>query len=158
MRAQEFVTELRIDNDKGLGAVPYNKDVDYFGLSVQMRPSTFLKLALPLTMTNKDKQIIKDLAQQRDDPGFGAPFLQIDVPDAWESGDVSKPAKVTGHDGRHRMLAIQHAEGDEPVEVHIFPLGLRRRHFDANPDWVARLNKNIVSQRGIPTTGPFFTQ
>jgi len=156
MRAQEFVSELKIDNDKGLGAVPKNKDVDYFGLDVKMRPSTFLKLALPLSMTDKDRQVIADISKRMDDPGFGAPFLEIDIPDAWESGDVSEPATITGHDGRHRMHAIMAQQGDEPVEVHLFPLGLRRRHFEANPQWIQRLNKNIVSQRRMPVSGPLF--
>ena len=48
MRAREFVTEVNIDNRKGAGAVPFNADIDYFGLRVDMKPSTFLKLALPL--------------------------------------------------------------------------------------------------------------
>lgn len=156
MRAQEFIAELKIDNDKGLGAVPKNKDIDYFGLNVRMRPSTFLKLALPLTMTDKDRQVIHDIGQRIDEPGFGAPFLEIDIPDSWESGDTTQPARVVGHDGRHRMYAIMSQQGDEPVEVHLFPLGLRRRHFEANPDWVQRLNKNIVSQRRTPVTGPLF--
>lgn len=156
MRAQEFLAELKIDNDKGLGSVPKNKDIDYFGLRVAMKPSTFLRLGLPLTQTARDKEIIKDIALKKDEPGFGAPFLEIDIPDEWEEGDVSKPANVVGHDGRHRMYAILATEGDHPVEVHLFPLGLRRRHFDAHPEWVERLNKNIVSQSKMPMNGPFF--
>lgn len=156
MRAQEFLAELKIDNDKGLGAVPKNKDIDYFGLRVAMKPSTFLRLGLPLTQTERDKEIIKDIALKKDDPGFGAPFLEIDIPDEWEEGDISKPATVVGHDGRHRMYAILATEGDKPVEVHLFPLGLRRRHFDANPEWIERLNKNIISQSKMPMNGPFF--
>ena len=156
MKAHEFISELKIDNDKGLGAVPKNKDVDYFGLRVMMRPSTWLKMALPLTMTEKDREMVNDILQRIDEPGFGAPFLEIDIPDSWAKGDMTQPAKVVGHDGRHRMYAIMQAQGDEPVEVHLLPLGWRRRHFDANPEWVQRLNKNIVSQRGMPLVGPFF--
>ena len=48
MRALEFITELKIDNRGGLGAVPHNADVDYHGLRTVMRPSMFLKLSLPL--------------------------------------------------------------------------------------------------------------
>lgn len=37
-----------IDNKDGWGAVPYNQEVNYFGLKVKMTPSIFLKLAAPL--------------------------------------------------------------------------------------------------------------
>jgi hypothetical protein len=71
MRAQEFL-EYKINNRSGIGSVPYNQEVDYFGLRVAMRPSTFLKLALPhaeillrirrpLNMSNNTK-ILKALA------------------------------------------------------------------------------------------------
>jgi hypothetical protein len=156
MRAKEFLAELKIDNVKGIGAVPYNSDVDYFGLKVLMKPSTFLALALPLQNSEQDKLTIKDISQHINEPGFGAPFLQIEIPEAWESGDLSKPAKVYSHDGRHRMAAIIATEGDHPVEVHLFPLGLRRRHL--TPEWIRALNSELISQRRQYVRGPFFKE
>lgn len=152
------INEYKINNSDGIGAVPYNKDVDYFGLRVAMRPSTFLKLALPMNDSATDRQSVEHIKQNMDTKGIGAPFLQIDIPDGWENNDFSQPAKVTGHDGRHRMLAIMQSEGDEPVETHLFPVGLRRRHFDANPEWVQALNKQLISQRRVSMSGPFFQE
>ena len=121
MRALEFIAELKIDNRKGLGAVPHNADVDYFGLRTVMRPSTFLKLSLPLDKNAPDeRKTINHLKKQINDQGFGAPFLTIAVPQEWESGDFSMEAKVRDHDGRHRMYAIQEENNDAPVETHIF--------------------------------------
>ena len=116
MRAQEFLTELKIDNKHGLGAVPHNADVHYFGLQVVMRPSMFLKLSLPLDKNSPDEQAtIQHLRKQINDQGFGAPFLTISVPEAWENDDFSLEAKVRDHDGRHRMYAILDEQGDRPV-------------------------------------------
>jgi hypothetical protein len=138
--------------------VPYNKEVDYFGLRVAMRPSTFLKLALPMNNTPGDQEAIDYVQQNKDTEGIGAPFLTIDIPAAWEDGDLSKPARITGHDGRHRMAAILKSEGDDPVETHLFPTGLRRRHFDANPKWAQELNQIIIGQRGNAVRGPIFQE
>ena len=155
MRAQEFL-EYKINNQSGIGSVPKNQEIDYFGLRVAMRPSTFLKLALPMPNTAQDQESIEYVKQHKDTEGIGAPFLEIDIPQGWEEGNLSKPARVVGHDGRHRMAAILQSEGDDPVEVHLFPLGLRRRHFDANPEWAQHLNQVIVGQRGNTVPGPIF--
>jgi hypothetical protein len=155
MRAQEFL-EYKINNRSGIGSVPYNQEVDYFGLRVAMRPSTFLKLALPLRDSEEDRASIEYVKQRKDTEGIGAPFLDLDIPQAWEEGDLSKPARITGHDGRHRMMAILQSEGDDPVEVHLFPKGLRHRDFEAHPEWTQELNTIIIGQRGNTVPGPIF--
>jgi len=157
MESKELIKEYKINNQSGIGSVPKNQEIDYFGLRVAMRPSTFLKLALPMPNTAQDQEAVEYVKQQKDTLGIGAPFLEIDIPEGWESGDLSKPARIVGHDGRHRMAAIMQSEGDDPIEVHLFPLGLRRRHFDANPDWTQELNRVIVGQRGNTVPGPIFS-
>lgn len=142
------LNELKIDNVKGLGAVPYNQEVDYMGLRVMMKPSKFLELSLPLQQSTDDKKTIDYLAQQKDDRGFGAPFLEVDMEKEFP--------RIVGHDGRHRMEAIRDTEGDHPVEVHIFPRYMRNR--DMTPEVVDKLNDLIISQRGKYVVGPVFTQ
>ena len=39
---------VNIDNKNGRGAVPHNQEVDYFGMRVKMKPSTFIALASKL--------------------------------------------------------------------------------------------------------------
>ena len=155
MRSHEFLTELKIDNKKGLGAVPHNADVDYFGLRTVMRPSTFLKLSLPLDKNDAEEQkTVQHLAKQINNQGFGAPFLTIAVPEDWESGDFSLEAKVRDHDGRHRMLAIQQEEGDNPVETHIFIPHFRRR--DITEPIIKQLRNGVLNQNGHYVGGPIF--
>ena len=155
MRALEFITELKINNRQGLGAVPHNADVDYFGLRTVMRPSMFLKLSLPLDKNSPDEQAtIQHLRKQINDQGFGAPFLTISVPEAWENDDFSLEAKVRDHDGRHRMYAILDEQGDQPVETHIFLPHFRRR--DITDGIIKNLRNGILNQAGQYVSGPIF--
>jgi hypothetical protein len=155
MRATEFITELKIDNRQGLGAVPHNADVDYHGLQVVMRPSMFLKLSLPLDKNSPEEQAtIQHLKQKINNPGFGAPFLTIAVPESWQEDDFSLEAKVRDHDGRHRMYAILDEQGDQPVEVHVFIPHFRRRHI--TDGIIKNLRNGILSQTGQYVSGPIF--
>ena len=145
MRAWDL-NELRINNQAGLGATPNNQNVDYVGLRVLMKPLTFLKLALPLgRKTVDDRKTIKYIGQHLDDPGIGAPFLDLRIPESWFAGDCSEPAAVIGHDGRHRMYAAAAAEGNDPIEVHLFPRGgLRNR--DLTPEIIQHLQQGLNAQ------------
>ena len=155
MRAQEFLNELKINNATGIGAVPHNADVDYHGLRVTMRPSMFLRLALPLDRNDsEERKAIEYCKSQLDDPGIGAPFLTITVPEAWESDDFSLEAKVRDHDGRHRMYAILDEQGDRPVETHIFLPHFRRR--DITDGIIENLRNGILNQAGQYVSGPIF--
>ena len=150
---QQKVNELKIDNKNGKGAVPYNQDIDYFGLRVSMRPSTFLKLALPLPDDADYEHLKQHIAQGG---AVGAPFLDVKIPPEWDDGDFSKPAKVAGHEGRHRMKAALSLEGDEPVETHIFPKGGYRAR-DLTPEFIKHLNQSLETQAGGRVlTGPLF--
>ena len=144
---EDELAELKIDNVNGLGSVPWNQEVDYMGLRVMMKPSTFLQLSLPLKINDDDKKTIQHLEKEKDTKGFGAPFLQVDM-------DQQFP-RITGHDGRHRMIAIQQTEGDHPVEVHIFPKGMRNK--DMTPELIDKLNDLVISQSGKYVVGPLFT-
>jgi hypothetical protein len=155
MRLHEFITELKIDNRHGLGAVPHNASVDYHGLRTVMRPSTFLKLSLPLDKNSpEERETINHLKKQINDQGFGAPFLTISVPQEWEDSDFSMEAKVRDHDGRHRMYAIQEENNDAPVETHIFIPHFRRR--DITEPIIRQLRNGVLSQNGHFIGGPLF--
>jgi hypothetical protein len=155
MRAKEFLDELKIDNQSGLGAVPLNQDIDHFGLSVEMKPSTFLKLSWPLNPDSEDAQKSIDYIQTNlDTRGIGSPFLKIEIPKEWLQGNFRNPAEVHAHDGRHRMYAVMRDQGDEPIEVHIIPFGLRRKNL--TPEMIDRLRMGMISQRHIFVNGPLF--
>lgn len=149
-----------IDNISGLGAVGASGNIDYLGLRVQIKPSVFLKLAAPHPDPRSD-YIEKHVAAGEP---IGAPFLDIHIPEEWFSeesrydqvieGDLSAPANIIGHEGRHRMSAILKHYGDELVETHILLRGLRRRHMTDN--MIARLNESVISQTGKLSQGPWF--
>jgi len=152
MRLRELLSEVKIDNKQGAGAVPYNQDVDYFGLRTTMRPSTFLRLAAPLGQEHS-AELEKYIA---DGGAIGAPFLEIKIPMEWDDGDFSKPAQVAGHEGRNRMTAVQKLEGDNPIEVHIFPRGGYRAR-DITPEFKAALAKSLYAEKSTNlVSGPLF--
>jgi putative chitinase len=152
MRLRELLSEVKIDNKDGAGAVPFNQDIDYFGLRTTMRPSTFLRLAAPLGQEHS-----AELEKYISDGGaIGAPFLEIKIPAEWDDGDFSKPAQVAGHEGRNRMTAIRKLEGDAPVEVHILPRGGYRAR-DITPEFKAALAKSLYAEKSTSlVTGPLF--
>jgi putative chitinase len=152
MRLRELLSEVKIDNKDGAGAVPYNQDVDYFGLRVMMKPSTFLRLAAPLGQEHSAK-LEKYIA---DGGAIGAPFLEIKIPAEWDDGDFSTPAQVAGHEGRNRMTAIQKLEGDNPIEVHIFPRGGYRSR-DITTEFRAALVRGLQAEKATNVVaGPLF--
>jgi len=150
----EKVTEYKADNDingKGLGTTGYNSNVDYRGLRVLMKPSVFLSLAAHLSEPSSVDYIVQHM---KDGGALGSPFLIVDIPEKYFEGDFTglNFAKVVGHEGRNRMLAIQKVEGDEPCEVHIFGYGeLRKRHF--TPEIIEQLQLAMRSQDGKLTFG-----
>ena len=148
------INEVVIDNKKGLGSVPYNQDVNYFGLRVKMKPSMFLNLASHLSREDaKSADKIKELIQSGE--GIGAPYLRIDIPETWEDGDYSQTANVDDHEGRNRMMAVKELEGDHPIEVHLFfSHGIKRRNIQ--PEWIDQLNKALISQDKVRVYGPIF--
>jgi hypothetical protein len=112
---QSKVGNVIFDQEKGVGQVPLNQNVNYRGFTAMMRPSKFLELAADL---ENPKQSSLDYIRQSVDEGkgVGSPFLNLD----FETG------KVKSHDGRHRMMVIQEKNGDVPVPVHIFGKGEQR--------------------------------
>lgn len=155
MRAKEFIDEYKADNDmngKGLGATGYNANVDYRGLRVLMKPSTFLSLAAHLPSPTSVDYIVQHM---KNGGALGSPFLIVDIPEKYFEGDFTDLtyAKVVGHEGRNRMLAIQKLEGDAPVEVHLFGYGeIRSRHF--TPEIIEQLQLAMRSQDGKLTFAP----
>lgn len=153
----DLITESVIDNVKGWGAVPDNQNVEYLGLRVLMKPSQFLKLASPLKRSQATS--VDQIRSHMESGGkIGAPWLEVGIPPEWSQGDYTKTARITGHEGRNRMMALQEIQGDEPVETHIF-LGGGLRARDLTPEWISHMIQGMQAQRSdqiVP--GPTFVQ
>lgn len=152
--------EYNLDNEKGLGVVPNNTggQPDYFGIRVMMKPSTFHKLALSLPKDQRSSQYQDLVDKVAKGVPIASPFLSIVIPDEWEEGDLSQPAKVTGHEGRHRMYAVDEVDGDVPVEVHLWgrfkSSEMRRRHL--NDEMIQELINGLIDETGnnyVPNIG-----
>lgn len=128
MRARDFIDEYKIDNVKGLGSTSNNQEIRYRGFTALMKPSVFLSLAAPLDEPRSVPYIIKHIEQGG---SIGSPYLTVDIPEQWYEGDFTNLsyARVTGHEGRNRMMAIQKLEGDNPVEMQIHLRGKRGREI-----------------------------
>ena len=137
---------------KGWGETPYGTDIDYFGLRVQMRPSTFLKLALPLGPAETNPEVEKHM---RAGGKIAFPMLDIEIPDSWQEGNFKEPAKVVGHEGRNRMTTWIKLHGDDPIQVNIKPRSwYRRSHL--TDQHIAAINQGMIGQRGNFVEGPLF--
>lgn len=142
-----------IDNKNGWGAVPNNQEVDYLGIRVTMTPKHFIDLAAPLGSEPSDK-----IAQHLEQGGkIGAPFLQIEIPESWEAGDFTMPARVMAHEGRNRMAAAAKVFGNNPIETHLFfNKGLRNRHI--TDEFKKNLNRGLIKEKSKSIIqGPFFS-
>lgn len=150
------ITEARIDNQNGAGAVPYNQDVDYFGLAVHMKPSMFLKLALRLP---RDEALSVDGLKTHLSGGgaIGSPWFTVAIPESWDDGNFDTPAKIQNHEGRNRMYAVSELEGDEPIEVHLFfSSGYRSR--DITDEFIIQLQKHMIAEKSSTVIqGPIFS-
>lgn len=139
--------EVNIDNKSGRGHVTNNSEVDYFGMRVKMKPSTFIKLASKLGQEPSDEMI--DYIKKGG--AIASPFLII------STDGTDNPASVIGHEGRNRMLAVIKAEGDVPVEVHLFFNSNqvnRARHL--TPELVGSLKQKLISQDDNIVNGPLW--
>ena len=153
--------EYNLDNERGLGRVPDNGNIDYKGFRTMMKPTVFLKLAKPLPESHRSSGYPELVQKIKSGEAIGSPFLSIEIPDGWEDEppDFTRPTRVTGHEGRHRMNAILELEGDVPVEVHLWgrfeKSELRRRYL--TDEMFDELEKGLVSETGQYIANPFLS-
>lgn len=130
----------------GIGATGYSQDIDYFGKRMKMKPTIFLKLTSGnFTPTKTTVEFFRKALKSGE--GIGAPFLIVEIPDGWFEQEFDKPAKVSGHEGRHRMYSILQEYGDIPVETHLILRGkfeIRARRIE--DVWIEEIRKRLISQ------------
>ena len=135
----------------GLGATPYNQDVNFFGTAVLMTPSKFLSLALPLTHPVSVPGIKKELQEGQ---AIASPYLLMRVVKDHD-GLLTTEAEIIGHDGRNRALAIKEQFGDVEMLVHIiYQGGVRAKHV--SPGLLEEFNQKLKAEQGSMKTGPFW--
>jgi hypothetical protein len=131
------VGKVLFDNEEGLGSTPDNANVAYKGFVLFMKPSEFLKLALPADREEDASAIAKKI---EDGHGVGNPCLYVKTNDP---GDLPFDVRVMSHEGRARASAFKKLNGDVEMPVQIFPAHLRARNF--NEEWFKDLRKNGIT-------------
>lgn len=108
------------DNRDGIGSVPNQMDLDYFGFSKPMSVKRFRSLVPAGVSGEKTKDYIISALKRGEK--IGPPFLIVKwLGEAW---------KVLDHEGRSRSDAIAELWGnDQIIPIHIFPYGMRRRNL-----------------------------
>lgn len=106
------------DAKDGLGAVPNNQDVAYFGSEQLIPISEYLRLAEPLKRPSKTS--LEHIRKTVEEGGkLGQPSLYVDL--------VDGVPKVINHDGRHRAMVLQEKYGpDALIPVHVIGSGKGR--------------------------------
>jgi hypothetical protein len=144
------------DQVSGKGAVPYNQEIDYKGLRVLMRPSMFLALAKPMIKGQAEAENFEFLKQWIGNGNpIGSPFLNINFPYV-DGKFVTEGARINGHEGRNRALAIKELYGDDPIEVHIITSIGSKRYF--TPEMREVVRQGIQGERGLYIPGPIWKQ
>lgn len=140
---------VKFDQVRGYGSVPDNQNVDYKGFVVMMKPEAYLALAKAGIKKGSKERAEKIIIAGKP---IGSPFLDVDF-----SGLTPR---VVGHDGRHRMMAIEELQPNVAVPVHIFGAnGLRAKNITSSQieDFKTKAlneDKKLVAQ--FPNFGSYF--
>ena len=112
------------DSVDGLGAVPWNQNINYMGFVVWMKPADFLKLNPPRPADSDSVKQLRDHILSQEEIRLGPPFMQA----RWD--EEHNFWQVESHEGRGRMIALLSVQPDVEVPIHIFPAGGdRARHM-----------------------------
>jgi hypothetical protein len=136
-------------NAKGIGGVPDQENIDYFGFTIPMSYSDFRLLA---AKGNWDKETIPYIENAiKEGKEIAPPFLQA----KW---DGKKGVwKVSSHEGRSRSDAVNNLFPNSKIPVNIFPSGMRGR--DVTPEmrsapFVSESGEKIITPGSVSKGQP----
>jgi hypothetical protein len=119
------------DPVRGSGAVPNTGNINYMGFVIFIKPETFRQLTNPIQFERESSGFFEKTLPSGE-WCIGPPMLYLSR-DNRESNDWY----VSGHEGRHRTLALSRL-GFDLVPVYIFPQYLRSR--DVNEELLKDIN------------------
>jgi len=105
------------DSREGIGQVPNQIDINYFGFVKYMTPDEFRRLVPGGVSDTETKDFVVGALSRGEK--LGPPFLSA----TWD--DTAGVWKIKDHEGRSRIDAVREVYGTVPVPVHIFPTGMR---------------------------------
>ena len=123
------------------GLTPNNEDADYFGVYVRMTREKFLRLAAPLPEAKKNSAVAAHMAAGGK---VATPILYVKIPSAWQKGDFSHLAEVTGHEGRNRMTAIPPGTVENVLIIPRSIPEMRARHM--TPQILGEIHRRLYTE------------
>jgi len=126
------------DRQKGIGNVPNQQELDYFGFERNMKPSEFRKY-VPKGVWNKDT---KSFLASETSKGktVAPPFLKVE----WDK--KNKAWRVSNHEGRSRADYSEELNADADIPVSMLPVGMRAK--DITPEM---RSAPIIGQQNSPS-------
>jgi hypothetical protein len=126
------------DRSKGIGNVPNQQELDYFGFERNMKPSEFRQY-VPKGVWNKDT---KSFLASETSKGktVAPPFLKVE----WDK--ENKAWRVSNHEGRSRADYSAELNADADIPVSMLPVGMRAR--DITPEM---RSAPIIGQQDSPS-------
>lgn len=146
--------EVYVDNHDGLGQTPNNASILYFGVVAILPIETFLHIVLPSDDKHERASSIAEL--MREGYGVGNPmlYLEVDLPTLYDDPENAKLARITGHEGRARAVALE-MFGIKEIPVHIMLPGHRARQVTDIHEFKDYLNSGIKDENGKLRTRVF---
>lgn len=150
------VGNVIFDQKHGLGQVPLNQSVSYFGFVAMMTPEKFLSIAAS-GGKEREEAGAKMKSAIEAGKGIGSPFLDLDIRSI-EDEEQKQFAKVIGHEGRARCNMLIHLGlGKTEIPVHMFPKGgVRARNL--SEEIIQKIHDNLLHEKSdVKIQNPFST-
>lgn len=131
--------KVQYDQKDGIGAIPWNQDVDYRGFRVWMTPEKFLQCAARLPFPNALSSLYIQ-AGLKSGKAIASPYLG----GKWDG----KTWKIGEHEGRHRAMAVSEFAPGELMEVHFIPVGQGIRARDIDETMIKSFADFVIGEKG----------
>ncbi len=132
---------------KGHGATPYIQEIEYFGFSIRMRPSMFLKLTLLGKDGQQESFSDEELKWVRTAMKSGSPIAVPFLKFSRNEYNRGPDWRCAGHEGRHRMSVLMREHNDEPIPIAVMIRdGGETRARNVTKEAIATLNKGAWSE------------
>ncbi len=103
---------------KGIGSVPIQLNMYYYGFEYPVKPSLFLAMVPERILDTKNIEYIKTAMGNGEK--FAPPWLDI------QRNPRTLSWKIINHEGRGRVTAFMELHGDTPIMVGMFPFNENR--------------------------------
>lgn len=135
---------VAIDNEKGIGEVPNNRNIRYLGVIALMDIDSLFNIIYDV-----NSQVVESAKKMehliKEGYSIGNPFIDLNVDSILDEDSDLKHPVIIGHEGRARSLALKHL-GVKEIPVQVFLPGYRSRHIKNIEEFKDKLNEGVVKE------------